>query len=906
MATTLYLRNTASSLGGAGQKAMSTTRGTASTTAVTNTTASGTNIPVTLTAGGTAATWWFQVGTGSVTGNLTANIRGLVSNTSANAGVAITVDLYGADGTTLIGNLKTSNIPATATAFTATDSAKALASTAVTTQAAYNGCWIKVTLRIINVGTMGASQTASISYDGPTASAAGDSYLTFATTLPTFDPTYGSASMIAQYPMLEGSGTTVHDTSGNGYDLTVTSGVLQAGGGIIPTSTSPTARSMGTGTMSAWTAMVMVHTPSSWSSTNYMNVWDSFGSGNWTFKDITNASPFVQNFYSVGGGGYVNGVSSLATNTDLLLAYVYDGTNVKVFVNGVQVATSAGTASLSRADTFYLGSGVSSTPNPDDPFPGTIKWARFFNAALLQGDQTYWKNNAPAAWNPAPVVQSSGTGGSNFPVSVTVPSGVATGDLILLAIKGESAGNVVGGANTFASTGFTYLDTIEIYAGYTERMVVFYKYATGADTGTYTITDSGAFYDAAGIAVRITGGPTSGTPNVDTIQKLAQSSPNVTIPSFTPTANGSLLVGFAADDDNGLTITPPAAMTHIANVTYGSTMSADSLTQSTAAATGNLTWTNGYLAMVLTFRTPTGGSYNVSSTPTWTFGTSVAGVKGLVGSTSPSWTFGTATTAVVGKAGGTTPSWSFGVSASAAVSTAIAATAPFAWGTSVSATTGKVGQTAVTWTFGTVATVGMDADVAATAPFAFNTAVSALLTSALSASPVWTWGTTAGASVAATGAVTETWTFHTGVSAVRAATTGADETFLFSVTVAAVVTAHGAVAAAPAFGFIATVDALVADSAGTNPVWGFSTLASAVTGIAPVHTAPVWSWATTVTLDAAEVVGTSVTWAFGVMVTAHVSGGPSPSLPSDITLTGYSQQWNLSGSAPALTLRGWK
>ena len=58
MSTQLFLRLAASDLGGAGQQALSVTRGAASHTAVTNTTASGTNIQVTATAAGQALTWF--------------------------------------------------------------------------------------------------------------------------------------------------------------------------------------------------------------------------------------------------------------------------------------------------------------------------------------------------------------------------------------------------------------------------------------------------------------------------------------------------------------------------------------------------------------------------------------------------------------------------------------------------------------------------------------------------------------------------------------------------------------------------------------------------------------------------------------------------------------------------------
>lgn len=176
MPTTLYLRDLASTLAGAGQKAMLARTGRAAVTTTTNTTASGTNIQITATAAGQALTWFSEPITQAVTisGTITLNIRCRESAIAVNAGIALLIE-------------RTNN----AGAVQSTVSARAVIGTeAGITESARNGTRtptstafavgerIKVTLSVINVGTMGAG-TFNTYHDGPAAAGSGDSYVTF-------------------------------------------------------------------------------------------------------------------------------------------------------------------------------------------------------------------------------------------------------------------------------------------------------------------------------------------------------------------------------------------------------------------------------------------------------------------------------------------------------------------------------------------------------------------------------------------------------------------------------------------------------------------------------------------------------------------------------------------------------
>lgn len=176
MATTLYLRDLASSLGGAGQKACSQRRGRAAVTTTTNTTASGTNITITATAGGQALSWFSEPLTNAVTisGTITPNIRCRESANAVNAGIALLIERTSNAGTVQ----STVSARAVIGAEAGTAEAARTAARTPTSTAFSAGDRIKLTLSVINVGTMGAG-TFNTYHDGPAAGASGDSYVTF-------------------------------------------------------------------------------------------------------------------------------------------------------------------------------------------------------------------------------------------------------------------------------------------------------------------------------------------------------------------------------------------------------------------------------------------------------------------------------------------------------------------------------------------------------------------------------------------------------------------------------------------------------------------------------------------------------------------------------------------------------
>ncbi len=183
MATTLFPTSVASDLGGAGQKSLSASRGLISVNAVTNDVASGTNLPVTDVGGGQALTWLSTLLQAvTISGTITVNIRGKESAAQANCGAGILVERCDSLGNVISAILNDVTVPSVITEYSTSDAAKNGTFTPTSTTLVDTDR-IKITLKVRNVGTMGSGHTITNTYAGPTAAAAGDTFVTFTETL---------------------------------------------------------------------------------------------------------------------------------------------------------------------------------------------------------------------------------------------------------------------------------------------------------------------------------------------------------------------------------------------------------------------------------------------------------------------------------------------------------------------------------------------------------------------------------------------------------------------------------------------------------------------------------------------------------------------------------------------------
>jgi hypothetical protein len=155
MATTLFFRDLASDLGGSGQLSLGQRRGSAQSFALTRATAGGTNIQVTQVNNGTALTWFTgQITTSSVTisGSIAINLRGNQGLDTINSGLAILIERADSSGTAISTVVPRQIVGGE---LATTQSAQTLTVTPTSTTFG-SGDRVKVTLSLINVGTMGA------------------------------------------------------------------------------------------------------------------------------------------------------------------------------------------------------------------------------------------------------------------------------------------------------------------------------------------------------------------------------------------------------------------------------------------------------------------------------------------------------------------------------------------------------------------------------------------------------------------------------------------------------------------------------------------------------------------------------------------------------------------------------
>lgn len=173
MPTTFYLQS--GGAGFSGYDIARLTRGSAVTTAVVNTTSGGTDIQWTVTGGGAALSFCTRPLSAAVTisGTVTVNVWAVESAAQANAEFRLKLFRLQPNGTkTLFATLDDgSELPTTIAAqnYTGTPTSTAFSI----------GDRIVMEPYITNIGTMGANRTCSMTYNGGSAGASGDSYVTF-------------------------------------------------------------------------------------------------------------------------------------------------------------------------------------------------------------------------------------------------------------------------------------------------------------------------------------------------------------------------------------------------------------------------------------------------------------------------------------------------------------------------------------------------------------------------------------------------------------------------------------------------------------------------------------------------------------------------------------------------------
>ena len=210
-----------------------------------------------------------------------------------------------------------------------------------------------------------------------------------------------TSGLVAAYGFDEGSGTTVADASGNGNNGTITNATWAASGkygkalqfnGTNALVTVPNAASLQLSagmTLEAWVNPSAV--TAVWRDVIYK------GNDNY-YLEATSTNASKPDAGLIAGGSYADavGTAKLAASTWSYLTETYDGTTLRLYVNGTQVASTAHTGAIATS-TNPLQIGGDSLYGQN--FAGLIDEVRVYNVALtaaqIQTDMTTPVNNGP-------------------------------------------------------------------------------------------------------------------------------------------------------------------------------------------------------------------------------------------------------------------------------------------------------------------------------------------------------------------------------------------------------------------------------------------------------------------------------------------------------------------------------
>lgn len=175
---------------------------------------------------------------------------------------------------------------------------------------------------------------------------------------------------------------------------------------------------------------------------------------------------------------------------------------------------------------------------------------------------------------PTFVSSSSNSGNNTTSVTVTAPTGIQNGDLLVALTYTNSASAIT------APTGFAQLSNEQA----ANPFIVLSVKTAGSESGNYTFTSSvSANFTACMLVYR-------NATQVNTIGAIGRvTSATATATTITPTYTGVLLAAFTSSNGGATVTTPPSGMTQRAAISGPPNVSIYDLSGQSATATGNKT-----------------------------------------------------------------------------------------------------------------------------------------------------------------------------------------------------------------------------------------------------------------------------------------------------------------------------
>lgn len=188
----------------------------------------------------------------------------------------------------------------------------------------------------------------------------------------------------------------------------------------------------------------------------------------------------------------------------------------------------------------------------------------------------------------APVFGSSGIlayGAARTSSAIPVPTGVASGDVIVVFLYQEDTTPTVTPPTGFTELTFT---TTPVTTGQVSRQRVWWKRASAADTGTYAFTHTSG--TTQGVALRYTGALASGTPIEVLGSATSGGATALTLPVTGTTGGADRAVLYGLTTYTATTFTAPSGFTARYSPA-GTDLAAFDKAQATAGSTGSVSAT---------------------------------------------------------------------------------------------------------------------------------------------------------------------------------------------------------------------------------------------------------------------------------------------------------------------------
>jgi hypothetical protein len=215
--------------------------------------------------------------------------------------------------------------------------------------------------------------------------AAGNTQPSAQVTVTVSNTTLPPTGLVAAYGFNEGTGTLANDASGSGNTGTITGATWTTAGRFgsalsfngtsnwVTVPDAPILDLTSAFTIEAW---IYASTISGWRTVVLKEAPNSLAYGLYSGNGSSRPSGWAQ----VGGRDYfVNATANLVANTWTHVAYTYDGTTLRMFVNGTQVSTAAGPTALAvSAGALRIGGNAVW----GEYFSGRIDEVRIYNRAL--------------------------------------------------------------------------------------------------------------------------------------------------------------------------------------------------------------------------------------------------------------------------------------------------------------------------------------------------------------------------------------------------------------------------------------------------------------------------------------------------------------------------------------------